>query len=184
MQQDSHAWHPVDAADAVRIVFLSPQPFYLPPAVGALLGWTLEEVETAIRDGELEAERTCSGWRVVWDAVAEALTSQLPLHTVEAALEDGAKLSSMPPDSSLAPSATHARSKLRTVIPELNRLTELRVELPRWQVVMLTRLAAREELHLTDYLARHLLDLAASESDWLAAEVPGFLEAMRWPVSG
>jgi hypothetical protein len=55
MQQDSHAWHPVDVADANRIVFLSPRPFYLPPAVGALLGWSLEEVGTAIRDGEFES---------------------------------------------------------------------------------------------------------------------------------
>lgn len=157
MQQHSHAWHPVDAADAVRIVFLSPQPFYLPSAVGALLGWSLEEVATAIRDGELEAERTCSGWRVPWDAVASALTAQCPVCDVEAALG----------------------SRAAEIIPELNRLTTLTVELPRWQTVMLARLAARERSNPGDYLSRHLLDLAASESDWLASE--GFLEAVRWP---
>jgi hypothetical protein len=29
------------------------------------------------------------------------------------------------------------------------------------------------------YLARHLLDLAACEGEWLAGVVPGFVEAMR-----
>jgi hypothetical protein len=169
MQQDSHAWHPVDAADAIRIVFLSPQPFYLPPAVGALLGWSLEEVETAIRDGELEAERTCSGWRVPWDAVASALTAQSPLHDVEAALGTRATSESMPPDSSLPPSATPARSELKLV------------ELPRWQPLMLARLAAREHSDPGDYLSRHLLDLAVCESEFLSSEIPGFLEAVRWP---
>src|SRR5260221_14268153 len=78
----------------------------------------------------------------------------------------------MPPDSSLHPSATRARSELK------------HVELARWQTLMLVRLAAREHSDPGDYLSRHLLDLAACESEFLSAEIPGFLEAVRWPDVG
>lgn len=160
MQQDSHAWHPVVPDDAIRLVFLSPQPFYSPQAAAALLGWTPREMETAIREGALDAERTCSGWRIGWEAVASALVDQQSLREVEAALGEQAS----------------------TVLPELCRLGELRVALPRWQTLMLARLAKREQLDAGDFLARHLLDLAAAESDWLAEAIPGFDAAVAWPV--
>jgi hypothetical protein len=116
----------------------------------------------AIRDGELGAQRTRYGWRVPWDAVASALTAQCPLRDVQAALG----------------------TRAAEIIPELNRLTALTVELPRWQTLMLARLAAREHSDPGDYLSRYLLDLAACESEWLASEIPGFLEAVRWPEAG
>jgi hypothetical protein len=147
------------STDAVRQLFLSPQPFYTLSAAAALLGWTPGEVETALRDGELEGERTCAGWNVTWEAVAGALVEQCPLREVEAAL--GARVGD--------------------VIPALNRLTAFHVELPRWQTLMLNALAAREHVDTGEYLARHLLDLAACEGEWLAGEIPGFAEAMRWP---
>jgi hypothetical protein len=99
---------------------------------------------------------------VPWDAVASALTAQCPLRDVEAAL---------------GPRAAE-------IIPELNRLTALTVELPRWQTLMLARLAAREHSDPSDYLSRHLLDLAACESEFLSSELSGFLEAVRWPDGG
>jgi hypothetical protein len=49
---------------------------------------------------------------------------------------------------------------------------------------MLARLAAREHSDPGDYLSRHLLDLAACESEFLSSEIPGFLEAVRWPEAG
>jgi hypothetical protein len=69
-------------------------------------------------------------------------------------------------------------------IPNFNRLPALTVELPRWQTLMLARLAARQHSDPGDYLSRHLLDLAACESEWLASEVLEFLEAVRWPEAG
>jgi hypothetical protein len=49
---------------------------------------------------------------------------------------------------------------------------------------MLARLAAREHSDPGDYLSRHLLDLAACESEFLSAEIAGFLEAVRSPEGG
>jgi hypothetical protein len=152
-------WQPPSSADSVRQLFLSPQPFYTLPAAAALLGRTPGEIETALNDGELEGERTCSGRNVTWEAVAGALVAQCPLREVEAAL--GARAGG--------------------VMPELSRLTALTVDLPRWQTLMLDALAAREHLETGDYLARHLLDLATCEVEWLAGAIPGFTEAMRWP---
>jgi hypothetical protein len=67
------------------------------------------------------------------------------------------------------------------VMPELARLAQLRVTLPRYQTLMLSKLAEREQLPLGDFLARHLLDLACSESEWLAEAIPQFTAALRWP---
>jgi hypothetical protein len=69
----------------------------------------------------------------------------------------------------------------QAVMPELVRLAELRVAIPRYEVVMLGRLAEREQLTVDEFLSRHLLDLAGSESGWLAGVIPEFSEAMRWP---
>jgi hypothetical protein len=49
---------------------------------------------------------------------------------------------------------------------------------------MLASLAAREHSDAGDYLSRHLLDLAPCESEFLSSEIPGFLEAVRWPEAG
>jgi excisionase family DNA binding protein len=161
MQQVSHARHPVAATNAIRSVFLSPQRFYTASEAAALLGWSCEEIEAAINDGEIEAARTCSGWRVPWEEVAVALTSDVPISVIESALGSAAS----------------------AVMPAMARLAELRVDLPRYQTEMLHRLAERERMAVDDYLARHLLDLAAAEDDWLRTNIPHFDEAVRWPAS-
>ncbi len=68
-----------------------------------------------------------------------------------------------------------------SVMPELVRLAELRVEIPRYQTVMLAKLAERENLSVDELLARHLLDLAGAEYIWLSETIPQFSSAMRWP---
>jgi excisionase family DNA binding protein len=161
MQQDTHAYHPAATADAIRFVFLSPQRFYTPTEAAALLGWSCEEVEAAINDGEIDAARTCSGSRLAREEVAVALTSDVPIRVIEFALGSAAS----------------------EVMPAMTRFAELRVELPRYQTEMLRRLAERERMALDDYLARHLLDLAAAEDDWLRTNIPHFDEAVRWPAS-
>lgn len=57
-------------------------------------------------------------------------------------------------------------------MPELVRLAELRVEIPRYQTVMLEKLAERANLSIDELLSRHLLDLAGAEVDWLDSTIP------------
>ena len=70
---------------------------------------------------------------------------------------------------------------IASVMPEIVRLAELRVQIPRYEIVMLAKLAERENLTVDEYVSRYLLDLAGAEVEWLSASVPQFAEAMRWP---
>lgn len=72
-------------------------------------------------------------------------------------------------------------SDVASVMPEIVRLAELRVQIPRYEVVMLARLAERENVTVDEYLSRYLLDLAGAEVEWLSTSIPQFAEAMRWP---
>ena len=145
--------------ERVRQVFLKPQCDY--PAVEAaeLLGWKDEEMQRAIAEGDIEAERTCSGFRIAWEEVAAMITAQYPQQLVEQSLGNDAS----------------------SVMPELVRLAELRVSIPRYQAAMLSSLADREHISVDELLARHLLDLAGAEITWLQQAIPQFETAMRWP---
>jgi hypothetical protein len=67
------------------------------------------------------------------------------------------------------------------VIPELVRLTDLEVRIPRMEVVALERVAARDGQSVDAVLARELLDFVSTHSAWLDREVPGMLAALAWP---
>jgi hypothetical protein len=145
--------------DRVRSVFLSPSDFYSMSEAAELLGWSLAETSAALEHGDLEGERSCSGYRIAWQEVAAMITAQYPQALIEEALGD----------------------QVASVIPEIVRLAELRVEIPRYEVVMLSKLAERENVTVDEFLSRHLLDLAGAEVEWLNGAIPEFATAMRWP---
>lgn len=147
--------------ERVRNLFLSPREFYSAREAAKLLGWSHFELATALENGDLEGERTCSGYRITWQEVAAMITAQYPHALIEQALG----------------------KDVTSVIPEIVRLAELRVEIPRYEVVMLTKLAERENVTVDEYLSRHLLDLAGAEVEWLNTTIPHFADAMRWPES-
>lgn len=145
--------------ERVREVFLRPQQFYSPSEAAELLGWTIGEMDAAIREGDLEVTRACSGHHVPWQEVAAMITAQHPQAIIEKALG----------------------REVTSVMPELVRLAELRVEIPRYQTVMLSKIAERENISVDELLSRHLLDLAGAEYIWLNEAIPQFSLAMRWP---
>jgi hypothetical protein len=65
---------------------------------------------------------------------------------------------------------------------ELVRLAELSVRVPRFEVVGMERLAAREGTSVDVLVWRQLLDAVSVESEWLMTGVPGFREALQWPA--
>jgi hypothetical protein len=73
------------------------------------------------------------------------------------------------------------RAGVAAVIPELLRLTDLEVRIPRLEVVALERLAARDGSTVNAVLSRELLDMVSVHAEWLAGEVPGFGLALAWP---
>ena len=49
-------------------------------------------------------------------------------------------------------------------------------------LVALERMGVREGKSVDAVLARELLDVVSAHSEWLAKEIPGFAEALRWPA--
>jgi hypothetical protein len=72
-------------------------------------------------------------------------------------------------------------AELAEALPELLRLTDLEVRIPRMEVVMLERLAAVDGETVSAVLGRELRDLVSVHSEWLSQEVPGFAVALAWP---
>ena len=66
-------------------------------------------------------------------------------------------------------------------IPELLRLCDLEVHIPRMEVVALEKLAARDGKSVDTVLALELRDLVSAQSEWLASVIPGFAAALSWP---
>jgi hypothetical protein len=68
---------------------------------------------------------------------------------------------------------------LANAIPELLRLANLQVRLPRIEIVALQCLAERDGKSVDAVLARELRDLVSTESDFLTAKIPGFTAVLR-----
>lgn len=149
----------VSSHGRIRELFLSPQSFYEASEAARLLGWPSSEIERAIVEGEVEAMSTHAGYRLAWQEVAVMFTAQHSQSIIEQALAEEAA----------------------AVMPELVRLAELRLQIPRYQAAMITQLADRENISVDELVARHFLDLASAEAEWLASKISGFSAALRWP---
>jgi hypothetical protein len=66
-------------------------------------------------------------------------------------------------------------------IPELLRLADLEVRIPRLEILALERLADGDGKSVDAVLARELLDVVSAHSEYLATAIPGFTAALRWP---
>lgn len=144
---------------AIRTLFLHPRPTYPLPDVAALLGIDAHELRGWMNSGELEGVDTNVGLALPWEELVSFGMEWWSQEVVEEAL--GAEVAD--------------------ALPELLRLTELQVRIPRMEVVALERLAAIDGETVSAMLARELLDLVSLHSPWLSLEVPGFAEALHWP---
>ncbi len=144
---------------AIRTLFLHPRPTYPLPDAAALLGMRVRELAGWMESGELEGIESDGSVVVPWEELVSFGMEWWSQEAVEAAL-----------------GADVARA-----LPELLRLTELEVRLPRMEVVALERLAALDGKSVSAVLARELLDLVSAHAPWLSKEVPGFAEAFGWP---
>jgi hypothetical protein len=144
---------------AIRSLFLSPRPSYRTADVAALLATAEAEVVEWIDAGELEGLDTPEGLVVPWAEVVSFGMDFWSQEVVEKALGTDAI----------------------DLIPELVRLTDLEVRIPRLQVVTLERLAAIDGETISAVLARELEDLVSVHAPWLGEVVPGFAAAFAWP---
>jgi len=70
---------------------------------------------------------------------------------------------------------------LADAIPELLRLADLEVRIPRLEILAPERIADRDGTSVDAVLARELLDVVSAHSEYLATAIPGFIAALRWP---
>jgi hypothetical protein len=143
----------------IRTLFLHPRPTYPLPEAAALLGMDEKEVRGWVDVGELAAVEGDGGLVVPWPELVSFGMDLWSQEAVEEAL--GADVAG--------------------VIPQLVRLTDLEVRIPRMEVVALERVAARDGQSVDSMLARELLDFVSANSVWLDREVPGMLAALAWP---
>ena len=143
----------------IRSLFLQPSATYSIAAAAALLGMDWRDVRSWIESGELEGVETDEGLVLPW---AELVSFGMELWSQEVVEEA-------------------LGSDVAAVIPELLRLTDLEVRIPRMEVVALERLAAVDGKSVSAVLARELRDLVSVHSAWLSREVPGFAAAFAWP---
>src|SRR5438477_49013 len=144
------------AAARIRRLFLAPHPSYPLPEAARLLGLKVKELRGWVEAGEVEPDEE---GQIPWAEVVSFGMDLWSQEVVEAAL--GADLAE--------------------AVPELLRLTELEVRIPRLEVVALERVAARDGRAVDALLARELLDFVSAEAEWLDGEIPGFAEALAWP---
>ena len=144
---------------SIRSLFLHPHPTYPIAEAASLLGMEWRDVRSWMESGELEGVDTDEGLVLPWAELVSFAMEFWSQEVVEEAL--GAELAE--------------------AIPELLRLTELEVRIPRIEVVALERLAARDGKSVDSVLARELRDLVSVHAGWLSREVPGFAAAFAWP---
>lgn len=142
---------------AIRHLFLHPHPIYPLPDAAELLGMGVDDLRAWMKSGELEGIGTTDGLAIPWSELVSFGMEFWSQEVVEEALG----------------------SELAEAIPELLRLVELDVRIPRMQVVTLERLAAVDGQTVSAVLARELRDLVSVHAQWLAAEVPGFAAALH-----
>lgn len=145
---------------AIRRLFLQPKQSYSLPAAARLFGMSAQELRGWVEAGEIEAVETNRGLVLPWEEVVFFGMDFWSQAVVEEAL--GADIAA--------------------AIPELVRLTELNVRLPRLEVAALERVASREGRSIDAVLASELLGFVSAEAAWLSGEIPGFIEAIQWPA--
>ncbi len=143
----------------IRRLFLEPRPTYSVAEAADRLGMPARELRGWIEAGEIEPMETGEGLVLPWSEVVVFGMELWSQEAIEAALGED----------------------LAQAIPELLRLTALEVHIPRLEVLTLERLAARDGKSVDAVLTKELLDLVSANSEWLASEIPGFVEAMAWP---
>lgn len=146
------------SAPSIRTLFLGPAAHYSLSDAATLLGLEESEVRRWVASGELKALDLAGELRLPWSELTFAL-ELIGQEVIDRALG----------------------TDLERALPELVRLAELRVRIPRYEIAALEQIAARDGSSVDTVVAWELLDAAWTNADWLGAIIPSFGEALRWP---
>ena len=143
----------------IRNLFLHPCPTYTVAEAAEAIGMSVDDIRGWMEVGELEGMDTRDGVVLPWAELASFATGFWEQEEIEEALGP----------------------RVAEAIPELLRLCDLEVRIPRMEVVALERLAARDGKSVDAVLACELRDLVSAQSEWLASVIAGFASALAWP---
>jgi hypothetical protein len=144
--------------EAIRALFLEGKSHYSLAEAATLLRWSKGKLAEEIAASEL---RPIDADAIVpWRVVAVFAVTEWSPEMIEDAL--GAEI---------------------IVLPDLLRLGELCIRLPRYQIVALEAAARRSTATISEYLSQYLLDQTCTEAPALVRTVEGFREAYIWPRS-
>lgn len=151
----------------IRELFIQRVPLYSFADALRLTRSTQSEVDAAITAGGITTESFSGRLVYPWDDVAGLALDRWTPRMIDGALGSTDRLS---------------------VVPLLNRIQQIEVFLPVYQIRLLHYLAEMERgqfrarLNASDVLERHLLDLAgAVNADELELAIPGFRAALHYP---
>ena len=144
----------------IRCLFLERKRAYTVREASAILAMSSPDLRGWIEAGELEGEEATDGLLLPWSELVSFAMDFWDQEEIERALGD----------------------ELSMAIPELLRLAELQVRIPRIEVVALKHVAARDGKSVSAVLGRELLDFVSAHSEWLSRDVAGFDEAFAWPA--
>ena len=147
------------SAPSIRTLFLEPAAHYSLCAAATLLGLEEPELRRRVASGELEALDLAGELRLSWSELVTFALELIGQEAIEEALG----------------------TDLERALPELVRLAELRVHIPRYEIAALEQIAARDGSSVDTVVASELLDAAWTNADWLGGIIPAFGEALRWP---
>jgi hypothetical protein len=145
---------------AIRCLFLEPKSAYTPREAADLLAMTSRELRGWIEAGELEGAETRDGLLLPWHEVASFAMGFWDQEEIERALGDD----------------------LPDAIPELLRLADLQVRIPRMEILALEHVASRDGKTVSAVLGRELLDFVSANSEWLSSNIPGLTDVLAWPA--
>jgi hypothetical protein len=151
----------------IRELFIERVPLYPLTDALRLTRTTHDEVDAAIADGAIATEAFGGQVVIPWDDVGRLALNRWTPRMINGALG--------------------SLDRLRA-IPLLNRVQQIEVFLPVYQIRLLHYLADvergqfRARLNASDVLERHLLDLASSiNADVLELAIPGYRAALDYP---
>ncbi len=150
----------------IRELFVQRRPEYSLDEARRLTRSSEAEISAAIDEGEIEPLRKADGFLFSWDDVALLALRRWTPRMIDGALD-----------------VIH-----RDTVPRLNRVRQIQVQLPLYQIRLLHVLAEnrragfRGRLNASDVLEHELLEVALSaDADEIEVEIPGFRAALQYP---
>ena len=147
---------------SIRAIFLHHESRVTIAEAAGMLAWSRAEINTAIRNGEIEVVETCRGKRIELRELAAYALQQWPLTAIEEALGGDATL----------------------ILPAALRTRKLTVRLPQYQIGALRVLADDGRESIDAMLTRMFEELTDLNQERLSRLIPGLAEAIAWPEAG